>query len=271
MTSYRETAAGELVQDRLDRTFRSAFDADARIRAALTYGSRPAGAGDAWSDVEYWAFVDDAALPGLDPRAWIAAVAEPELVVHNEFGAWVAVYQELVRLELHFWPASDVDVVRGWPGRGAPLERMVVLDRDGMLAPALAALPDRAPVPTTAAEVAEVCGRFANWWVLGHNVLRRGEYERAQDALSQVRRHLLWMARLLEGATERWLTPSRCAEEDLSGELVAALGALGVTSEPAALAAAYRAAWELGGQLWRALAAAWGFDVPARLLSTAVS
>ncbi|MBE1610678.1 hypothetical protein [Actinopolymorpha pittospori] len=271
MSSPQDPADGYLVQDRLDRAFRSAFDADPRIRAALTYGSRPAGAGDAWSDVEYWAFVDDATLPGLDPRAWIAAVAEPDLLVHNEFGAWVAVYDDLVRLELHFWPASDVDVVRGWPSRGAPLERMVLLDHDGTLVPALAALPERAPVPTSAAEVAEVCGRFANWWVLGHNVLRRGEYERAQDALSHVRRYLLWMARLREGATERWLTPSRCAEADLSAELVAAIGALGVPSEPTALTAAYRAAWDLGGQLWRELAAAWGFDVPTRLLARAVS
>ena len=271
MSSPQDPAVGELAQDRLDRAFRSALDADQRIRAALTYGSRPAGSGDAWSDVEYWAFVDDAALPGLDARSWIAAVVEPELLVHNEFGAWVAVYEDLVRLELHFWPASDVDVVRGWPGRGAPLERMVLLDRDGTLVPALAALPEHAPAPTTAAEVAEVCGRFANWWVLGHNVLRRGEYERAQDALSQVRRYLLWMARLREGATERWLTPSRCAEADLSGELIVAVGALGVPSEPTALATAYRAAWDLGGQLWRELAAAWGFDVPTRFLATAVS
>ncbi|MFD2080405.1 lincosamide nucleotidyltransferase [Actinopolymorpha cephalotaxi] len=278
-------------QDALDAAYRAAFTADERVRAVLTYGSRPAGLGDAWSDVEYWVFVagpppdqgwSDPADPAVPPR-WLRDVGDPGLLVRNEFGAWVAVHAGLVRVEVHVWPASDVDVVRGWPARGAPVRAMVVLDRDGTLAPAVAALPEYPKVPSTAAEVAAVCGRFANWWVLGRNVAGRGEWERSQDALAHVRRELTWMARLAEpkprskpgpaggaepgsaDATRRWLTPSRLAERDLSPEVVDALAQASARTEPADLGRAYAAAWELGERLWRTLAATWGFDPPDRL------
>ncbi|GAA2756949.1 hypothetical protein [Actinopolymorpha rutila] len=272
-------AAATAAQDALDAAYRAAFAAEERVRAVLTYGSRPAGLGDAWSDVEYWVFVSSDLLPDQArtnppvPPDWLREVGEPALLVRNEFGAWVAVHAGLVRVEVHLWPASGVDVVRGWPARGAPVESMVVLDRDGTLTPAVAALPEHPRVPRTAAEVAEVCGRFANWWVLGHNVAGRGEWERSQDALAHVRRELLWMARLAEAgsepevgeATKRWLTPSRLAERDLSPEVIEALARVSARTEPADLARAYGAAWELGERLWRALVATWGFDPPDRL------
>jgi lincosamide nucleotidyltransferase B/F len=254
-----------LLQDELDRAFRSAFEADERVRAAIAYGSRPAGLGDAFSDVEFWAFVDDAALEKWSAPRWIRRVAEPLLLVENEFGAWVAIYAGLVRLELHLWPASDVEVVRTWAARGAPVAEMVVVDRDGRLGPLLDALPATAPVPMTAEPVAELCGRFANWWVLGRNVLSRGELERAQDALSHVRRILLWMARVHEGATDRWLTPSRLAEQDLSRETLAVLAETYARTDSAALATAYATAWGLGEQLWRSLSDAFGFALPPLL------
>lgn len=256
-------AQGELAQDRLERAFRGLLVADHRVRAALTYGSRPAGLGDAFSDVEFWVFLDDAELGSWSFPHWIAQVAEPDLLVRNESGGWVAVVDRHIRVELHVWPASDTEVVRSWPGRGAPVEAMLVVDRDGRLAPALAELPVHAPAPSTSLEVAELCGRFANWWLLGRNVLARGEYERAVDALAHVRRHLLWMARLAEGATDRWLTPSRLAERDLSPETLDALRPIGTGSGRGDdLADAFAAAWELGVRLWSFLAQKWEFHLP---------
>ncbi|WP_460521033.1 hypothetical protein [Flindersiella endophytica] len=214
--------------------------------SALTYGSRPAGLGDRYSDVEYWVFVSDAELAVWRAEEWIAQVGTPLLVVLNEFGAHVAIFDDLVRVELHFWPASDRATVRIWPARGVPVEDMIVVDRDGGLAPELSQVPLSPPIP----DVAEVCGRFANWWALGWNVLRRGELERAYDALGHVRRHLLWMARLHESATERWLTPSRLAEQDLSAPTVAELAQIAPRLTPDDLATAFRQAWALGLSWW---------------------
>jgi lincosamide nucleotidyltransferase len=222
------------------------LQADQRVVSALTYGSRPAGLGDRYSDVEFWVFVADAALASWSAEEWIGQVGEPLLVVRNEFGAHVAIFENLVRVELHFWPASDRAVVRSWPARGVPVEDMIVVDRDGGLAPELARLPLEPAIP----DVAEVCGRFANWWALGWNVLRRGELERAYDALGHVRRHLLWMARLHESATDRWLTPSRLAEHDLSATAIAELARIAPRLTSAELAAAFRQAWELGLRWW---------------------
>ncbi len=255
------------VQDALDTTIRDLLRADNRVTAALTYGSRPAGLGDAHSDVEFWVFVDDGALDSWSAGEWVTAVGSPDLLVRNEFGAWVAVFAGHVRVEVHVWPASDIDVVRTWPARGAPVESMVVVDRDGRLARALAELPLHAAIPATAEDVAEVCGRFANWWLLGRNVLARGEFERALDALSHVRRHLLWMARLDEGQTSRWLTPSRLAEHDLSVEAIEELRTIRSGTGPADLATAYAQAWVLGVGRWRSLARVWEFDL-SRLVDT---
>jgi lincosamide nucleotidyltransferase B/F len=262
-TEEEGPAQGGLAQDRWERAFREQLVADHRVRAALTYRSRPAGLGDAFSDVEFWVFVDDAALGSWSVSDLIGSFEEPDLLVRNESGGWVAVVERHIRVELHVWPASDTEVVRSWPGRGAPVEAMLVIDRDGRLAPALAAVPVHAPAPSSSSEVAELCGRFANWWLLGRNVLARGEYERAVDALAHVRRHLLWMARVDEGATDRWLTPSRLAERDLSDETLAALRQIGVRPEPGDdLADAFAAAWELGLRLWHSLALTWEFRLP---------
>jgi lincosamide nucleotidyltransferase len=167
-------------------------------------------------------------------------------VVLNEFGAHVAIFENLVRVELHFWPASDRAVVRGWPARSVPVENMIVVDRDGGLAPELACVPLEPRIP----DVAEVCGRFANWWALGWNVLRRGELERAYDTLGHVRWHLLWLARLHESATDRWLTPSRLAEQDLSASTVAELARIAPRLTADELAEAFRLAWALALRWW---------------------
>jgi lincosamide nucleotidyltransferase B/F len=257
-----EAEPGTTGQDALDTTFRDLFRADDGVRAAMAYGSRPAGLGDAHSDVEYWVFVDDTAPGSWSAQELFARAGSPDLVVRNEFGAWVAVFSARVRVEVHVCPASDTDVVRDWPARGAPVEAMVVVDRDGRLTAALADLPTLAAVPATAGDVAELCGRFANWWLLGRNVLARGELERALDALSHVRRHLLWMARLDEGTTARWLTPSRLAERDLPAETIEELRRIRVATTADELAAAYMLAWTIGATRWRALARTWRFELP---------
>jgi lincosamide nucleotidyltransferase B/F len=216
------------------------------VVSALTYGSRPAGLGDRYSDVEYWVFVSDPELATWPAEEWIRQAGEPLLVVLNEFGAHVAIYADLVRVELHFWPASDRSVVRTWPARGVAVEDMIVVDRDGGLEPELAQVPLSPVIP----DVAEVCGRFANWWALGWNVLQRGELERAYDALGHVRRHLLWMARLHESVTDRWLTPSRLAEQDLSSQTVADLARIAPRLTAGELAEAFRLAWALALRWW---------------------
>lgn len=216
--------------------------ADNRIRAALTYGSVPQGLDDEFSDAEFWVFPYER----VDAHPWIAGIIEPLAIIDNEFGANVAFLSGGMRVEFHL--QTDVTAVSGWASRGGlPVERMVLLDRDGGLTGALSGVRENAEIPP--ADI--VCGRFANWWLLGWNVLRRGEFERSYDALSHVRWELLSMARLRRNRTERWLTPSRMAERDLPAADITALAA--TTSTVDNLKVAYEKAWRLGEQWWREL------------------
>jgi lincosamide nucleotidyltransferase len=216
---------------------------DEALVAALTYGSFAQGVADEHSDIEFWLFF--AAAP--EPLGWLAGIGPAQHVVVNEFGAHVVFFPGLIRGEFHFAAAGDIAQVATWPARGAPVDRMIVVDRTGELRRALESLPEQ---PVRPGDPAEVAGRFANWLVLAGHVTARGEFLRAVDALAHVQRHLLWMARLAEGRTEHWLTPSRRAEEELPASLVAAISQATATADRDVIAAALAAAWQCGRALW---------------------
>ncbi|MCO8270648.1 hypothetical protein M1L60_08555 [Actinoplanes sp. TRM 88003] len=252
-----------LIQQRLrDRVTHLCRD-DPALVAALTYGSFVSGEADAYSDIEFWLFFDPAAAP--DAPTWLAAVGEFQHVVVNEFGAHVVFFPGLIRGEFHFVTAADIPSVRSWPARSGPADRMIVVDRTGELRRALDTLPAQPPRPTTAGEVGELCGRFANWLILAHHVTRRGELLRALDALTHTQRHLLWMTRLTTDSTQHWLTPSRHAETDLPTEVTRMIHGATATADPSSLAAALTANWRLGRSCWRQLGLRHGFAVPEAL------
>jgi lincosamide nucleotidyltransferase len=211
---------------RLIERVREVCRADNNLDAALMYGSFAAGTADEHSDIEFWLFFSD---PPAQPRAWIEQISPVTHVVRNEFGADVAFFPGLIRGEFHFAGVADIASVRQWPGA----DIVLIVDRHGRLAQAR---PRGAPDRT-----ADVCGRFANWLLLAHQVGQRGELLRQRDALAHAQRHLLWMARLAEGRTEHWLTPSRMAEAELSAATIAELSA---THDDVS------AAWQAGRALW---------------------
>jgi lincosamide nucleotidyltransferase len=234
------------VQEQLIARVRELCAGDDRLVAALIYGSFVTGEADEHSDIEFWLFFSSA-LP--DPRAWLKMIGPIRHVVVNEFGSHVVFFPGLIRGEFHFATAAEIGSVATWPARGAATERMIVTDRSGALRTALDSLPAQPVLP----DAAELCGRFANWLVLAYRVARRGELLRAVDALAHVQRHLLWMARLAEGRTGHWLTPSRAAETDLPAEVVAAVHRATAAADPDALAAAIAAAWSCGRGYWTRL------------------
>jgi lincosamide nucleotidyltransferase len=238
---------------------------DSRLDAALMYGSFAQGKGDAHSDVEFWLFFTD--LRHVEPWTWCNDVAPVLHLVRNEFGAHVAFFAGLIRGEFHFATADDIAAVARWPASGAPVDRMIVVDRHNRLRPVLRTLPDHAPTPRTWSDIEPLCGRFANWLVLAHHVRRRGELLRAVDALAHVERHLLWMARLVEDNTEHWLTPSRQAEAELSPPTIQTLVRSTAVAEDAAIRAAILDAWSCGRGWWTRLAHRHGQPVPQGLFA----
>lgn len=234
---------------------------DSRLDAALMYGSFPQGEGDAQSDIEFWLFFDTN-LSQVQPWTWCNEVAPVMHLVRNEFGAHVAFFAGLIRGEFHFATVDDIAAVADWPARGAPVDRMIVVDRHNRLRPILDALPTHAPALQTWSDIETLCGRFANWLVLAHHVRRRGELLRAVDALAHVHRHLLWMARLVEDNTDHWLTPSRQAEAELTPPTIQTLVRCTAVAEDASTQAAILEAWSCGRSWWIRLAKRHGQSVP---------
>ena len=232
--------------------------AEPGLDAALMYGSFTKDEADEHSDIEFWLFFTKAARARLDPAAWCARVAPVSYVLLGEFGAHVAFFPQLVRGEFHFVTVSHIPAVALWPERGAPVERMLILDRSGRLEPVLRGLPERATPWTPQTVQAEYCDRFVNWLVLTWHLVERGELLRAWDALGHVQRHLLWMARAAEGAAGHWLTPSRAAERELSAGAVAGLTAAAGSADEAGLRGALSVALVQGRRHWEALAARYG-------------
>lgn len=254
-----------LAQERLIARVREVCAADDRLDAALMYGSFTTDEGDAYSDVEFWLFFEPQWQ--VDSRAWCERVAPVLHLVRNEFGTDVVVFPGLVRGEFHFATTEDIPFVRGWPARNAATDRMIVLDRQARLRPALDSLPQRAVVPQSVGEIDALCGRFANWLLLAHHVASRGETLRAWDALGHAHRHLLWMARLVHDRTEHWLTPSRQAEAELPDDVVIELRQTTAPADPGAVREVLRVAWQRGRGYWTELARRHRIGLPEALFA----
>jgi lincosamide nucleotidyltransferase len=256
-----------LIQERLIARVRELCEADARLDAALMYGSFASDEADAHSDVEFWLFFLPRSRAQVDPRSWCAQVAPVLHLVRNEFGTDVVFFPGLVRGEFHFVTSDDIDTVRTWPARGAATDRMIVVDRRGALRPALESVPRWPAVPGTGGEAETLCGRFANWVVLAHHVAQRGEVLRAWDALGHAHRHLLWMARLAGDRTAHWLTPSRGAEAELPAPVVAQLREAIAPRRPAEIREVLRTTWGHGRRYWAELARRHDLRVPEELFA----
>jgi len=256
-----------MIQEQLIARVRSVCEEDPGLSAALMYGSFASGEADEYSDIEFWLFFTPRSRASLDPAAWCGRIAPVTHLLLNEFGTHVAFFPGLIRGEFHFAATDDMFSVRDWPARSGTVDRMILLDRTKELAPILRALPERAAAPGPGTTVEDLCGRFANWLVLAHHTAARGEYLRAWDALGHVQRHLVWMARLAEHSTVHWLTPSRCAEAELSPTALSALRQATASADPQELDSALRAAWRTGRDLWRVLLGEVGQLPPSSLVA----
>ena len=243
-------------QQQLYRAVRAAILADARISHALAYGSFTQGTADAWSDLEYYAFLPE--VSGFDVRAWLEGIAPVRHFVVNEFGTPNAVLDGLLRVELHAEPVSKLASVLDWPAFHIHPDRMPVKDTDGRLADLLARLAAK-PQPQPAAEAEQIFARLVNWLAFGLNVLSRGERIRAHELLLWVQGGLLRLARIAEGRTEHWLTASRRAEEELSAQTLRRYARL--TGSLSELEHLYAEAWAWTQELGRS----GGFALPPEL------
>jgi lincosamide nucleotidyltransferase B/F len=250
-------------QERLMARVRRLAEEDARVVAALQYGSFGQRQGDEHSDVEFFLFLQDDALVAVDRRAWLEGVAPVELCYENEYGVTTAIFASLVRGEFHFEPARAIARVATWRTTWfADLTAAVLYDRDGRLTDAVGPLLGDRPRLDEPAQAAFLVSSLLNWTLMGANILARGDHARAHGFLGYIQTYVLQAARLVAGTTQGWAEPRR----RLAAELPAAhtrYGACTVPLDAARLATAYAESWRWSRELIDQLAERHRLDVPA--------
>jgi lincosamide nucleotidyltransferase B/F len=246
---------------------RELCEEDERVAATLIYGSFALGQGDRFSDIEFYVFFEDEALEGLDEEAWVGQIAPLELYYVNEFGNGTAIFENLIRGEFHFEASSNVRLVDAWQTAWFPsLESSVLVDKVGELSSRMSRLVRHPPDLDTPEQVLFLCRSLTNWTLMGSNLLKRGEYARAEAFLTLVHGHLLRAVRLVEGNTANWLSPSRKLEEDVSATSYERFRTCTAALDAEQLLGAYASTWEWGRELMGELATRHALTLPETLL-----
>lgn len=256
---------GILLQETLIARVRELCETDQRIDAAMMYGSFAYGEGDPFSDIEFLLFFNDGAFDAINPREWLAQIAPVAMLYVNEHGIQSAIFENLIRGEFHFHRASEVGIGAMWRGllTFPSLDATLIVDRSGALTPYLDAIIGPPLARDQVEAIQTMVYSFINWALFGINVLRRGEHARALELLNILHRHLLQMVRLVDGATDHWLTPSRAAEQDLTPERYARFAQCVAASLAAEeLRRAYTQMWAWGTELMHELRQTYALDVP---------
>lgn len=223
---------------------------DERLVAAMMYGSFTQGEGDEFSDIEFSLYFQDELLASVDRQGWVSQVGPVLLFFTNEFGTDTAIFENFIRGEFHFEPASRMENLRAAAWGMTPKmnsQKMLLLDKTLELADHLAYVKNHIPDRADPQNLQNMVYLFTNWMLFGGNVLRRGERARALELLGAAHRYLLWMARVTENQLDHWPTPSRALEQELSEASFQRFAAcVGRLEE---LETTYRAAWTWGREL----------------------
>lgn len=209
-----------LEQEKIIAKVKDLAAVDERIVAVLMYGSFTQGAGDAFSDVEFYVFVKDEDLTVFDTRCWIESLEPVYVHFFNDYGTEVVIFRQLIRGEFHFLSQSEMHIIEGFAPVGyvPDIESMCLYDADGELRRYLAKLDVAAAAVKRddAATIEYTINNCLNLLLMGVNVLKRGELARALDTLAQARIFYARLLRLNAGSTHHWLNPMKNLECEIS-------------------------------------------------------
>ena len=194
--------------------------ADERISAVLMYGSFTQGAGDMYSDVEFYIYQQEG--NEVNRKEWISSIRPVEMLFTNEFGTDVVVFDHLIRGEFHFHSVGEMKEIYTWQGilDFEARDKMNLVDKDGLLTEVLGAIEQLHPDWNTPESIAFVTDSMINNLLFVHNVIRRGEYARAEQLFFYLKKYLVLLIRLHIQSTEHWLDPMKELEKDISAEWV---------------------------------------------------
>lgn len=209
-----------LKQKLIIEAVQKACEQDVQVASCMMYGSFTKGEGDQYSDVEFYIFIEDHSFDHFQSRKWVANIAPYDLMFFNEYGTEVVIFSNFIRGEFHFLPASKLEIIKSFKSTGVfpDVESMFISDNTGRLRESLEYLGGKGPERMTDENVNFAFHNFVNAWLLGINVMRRGELARALEVLTNVQKFILQLLRISERNVDRWLNSTKNLEKDLSPE-----------------------------------------------------
>jgi len=198
----------------IDKT-RSIAQKDINVSAVLMYGSFTKDEGDQYSDIEFYIFLN--AKEKFSGENWVSQIHPLAVYFKNEFGSEVAIFENMVRGEFHFLTTREMNVIKSWEGlvTFSDFEKMILVDKDGLLINTLNQLQTKEPVRTKHENVLWLSQSLLNLLVTTGNLIKRQEYAHAYQSLSNVQRYLLWLIRVATKQTNHWESPTKNLEKDI--------------------------------------------------------
>ena len=209
-----------LKQKELIANVKNLTESDERITAGMMYGSFTKGEGDQYSDIEFYIFLKDSITSNFDSSNWLFDVAPYLMLYKNEYGTEVVIFDNLIRGEFHFLSEKDMNIIPSFKDSGyiPDTKAMLIYDETGQLENYLSEISGARPNRLTEENANFLLCNFSNLWLMGINVLKRGEYARSLELLSQLQKNTLQLIRMAEKNADNWLNMSKNLEKEISLE-----------------------------------------------------
>lgn len=209
-----------LKQKELMARVKELVQSDERISACMMYGSFTKGEGDQYSDIEYYVFLKDDTISTFDSAKWLNEVASYHLLYQNEYGTEVVIFENLIRGEFHFLSENEMKIIPSFKESGyiPDTKAMFIYDETGQLELYLSELEGPGPNRLTEENVNFLLNNFSNLWLMGINVLKRGENARSLELLSQLQKNTLQLIRIAEENADNWFNMTKNLEKEISPE-----------------------------------------------------
>lgn len=194
---------------------KSLAETDKRISSIFMYGSFTKNEGDQYSDIEFYIFLKD--KTNFSATRWVSQIHPLVLFFTNEYGSEVAIFENFIRGEFHFLETEEMNVIKSWDGlvTFSDFEKMILVDKDGLLSDTLAKIENKDPERATSESINWLSKSLINVLLTTSNLIKREEFAHAYQSLHTAQKYLLWLIRIETKNTEHWESPTKNLESDI--------------------------------------------------------
>src|SRR5690554_3738313 len=128
----------------IDKT-KSIAQNDKNISAVFMYGSFTKNEGDKYSDIEFYIFLKD--KENFSAENWVSQLHRLALYFTHEYGSEVAIFEDMIRGELHVLTNDQMEVIKSWGGlvEFSDFDKMILVDKEDLLTNTLKEIKTKVP------------------------------------------------------------------------------------------------------------------------------